>query len=190
VLEGESAYSRDGQYIGKAWLMRPYLLCIDAIQRCQLDTDHPKFPASPESAPADGETPAIQQTPDSEDDKSPRSKRSTVKGEARTKIISTWTLHHQYQDGGAENLVPLGGNELARKAGVSPGSVTAFFKDVFGSHTKYRSACHLKHPLLRALKEQNNDFSPESQYDPTLRDKRDDERDEDEADLWDKREGE
>ena len=136
---------------------------------------------APESSVDDG-TPKI----DSQDSSKKKSKRSTEKGEARAKIISTWTLHHQYRDGGALNFEPIGVNELARQSDVSSGSVTTFFNEVFDGHAKYRSACHLKHPLLRALKEQNDDFSPEPQYDAALLD----ERDEDEADRWDQRERE
>jgi hypothetical protein len=125
-------------------------------------------------------------TDGSADDGLPRSKRSTEKGEARVKIIATWSLHHQYQDGGALNFEPIGANELARQADVSQGSTSAFFTEVFDGHTKYKTACHVKRPLLRALKEQNGDFSPEPQYDPALLD----DRVEDDADRWDQRERE
>src|SRR5262249_26471769 len=52
----------------------------------------------------------------------PNQKRSTAKGEARTKIISALTAYHQYADGGCLNLGPIAVRELARVAEVAPDS--------------------------------------------------------------------
>jgi len=46
-------------------------------------------------------------------------KRSTVKGEGRTKLIATLTKDHHYADGGCLKQDPIGNNELARLAKVS-----------------------------------------------------------------------
>ena len=53
-------------------------------------------------------------------------KRSTVKGEARVKLIAALTLHHRYADGSCMNCEPIGVNQLARNAEVSPSSASVF----------------------------------------------------------------
>jgi hypothetical protein len=92
-------------------------------------------------------------------------KRSTEPGEARIKLISALTLHHQYADGGCLKLVHVGNNELARLAVVSRSSASDFFKDVFKGHRNYKLLC-CKDPngLGRALKTLNGDFSVDDLY--------------------------
>jgi hypothetical protein len=71
-------------------------------------------------------------------------KRSTKRGDARAKIIAGLTAHHEYQEGGCGNLAAIGVRELAGEIGVSPDSVTRFFKKEFGEergHTGYQAAC-------------------------------------------------
>ena len=43
-LSGQSAYARNGSYQGHVLLLRPFLLCVDAIEQCRLNTDNPEFP--------------------------------------------------------------------------------------------------------------------------------------------------
>ncbi|NQU23108.1 MAG: hypothetical protein HQ567_17660 [Candidatus Nealsonbacteria bacterium] len=100
-----------------------------------------------------------------------RKKKSTNKGEARAKIISALTHHHQYKkDGSCLNDDPIGVKELARKAEVSPGSVTPFFDKEFaepgekGGHTKYKAVCRDITLLVASLKALNADFSPWQLY--------------------------
>jgi hypothetical protein len=98
-------------------------------------------------------------------------KRSTEKGEARTKIIAALTQHHHYDPGGhCENLEPIGVNELARQAQVAPASVSAFFDKEFGGsdhkngHRNYKVVCRNVGRLLDSLRVLNGDFSPDDLY--------------------------
>ncbi|MBN2290918.1 MAG: hypothetical protein JXM70_00750 [Pirellulales bacterium] len=43
-LTGASACLPDGRYLGEVLWVRPFLLCIEAIERCRLNTDNPVFP--------------------------------------------------------------------------------------------------------------------------------------------------
>jgi hypothetical protein len=107
-------------------------------------------------------------------------KRSTERGEGRVKLIAALTKHHQYADGGCLNLAPIGNNELATAAGVSPSTASAFFNDKFQGHAKYKALCRDSGQLLVALKLLNNEFAPHDLYGrrPAGEDDRDDKRDE------------
>ncbi len=100
------------------------------------------------------------------DDSQPttKSKRSTVKGEGREKLIAALTLHHEYADGGSLNLEPIGNNELARKAGVDRATASAFFKKQFKGHGKYKAACRDSGRLAATLKLLNGEFAPHLLY--------------------------
>ena len=87
-------------------------------------------------------------------------KRSTEKGDARTKLIAALTLHHQYSDGSCLNWTPIGNNELARKADVDKSTASVFFGNSFKGHRKYAAACRHKANLLNALKMLNDEFPP------------------------------
>lgn len=89
-----------------------------------------------------------------------KQKRSTEKGEGRAKLIAALTKHHKYADGGCLNLEPIGNNELAAHAGVSPSTASAFFNKEFDGHTKYRAACGDATRLVAALKLLNLEFAP------------------------------
>jgi hypothetical protein len=89
-----------------------------------------------------------------------KSKRSTERGEGRLKLIAALTKHHQYADGGCLNLEPVGCNELAKAAGVSPSTASAFFNDKFQGHTKYKALCRDAGKLTTALKLLNDEFAP------------------------------
>lgn len=106
-----------------------------------------------------------------------KSKRSTVKNEARDKLVSALTDHHKYANGGCLNLEPIGNNELARKADVSQGSASQFFKKQFGGHPKYKRLCQDPKKLVAALKLLNQEYSPMLLYgaDPHGEDNQDDE---------------
>lgn len=92
-------------------------------------------------------------------------KRSTEKGEGRTKLIAALTKHHQYAGGGCLNLEPIGNNELARLADVAKRTASAFFSKKFHGHTKYRSLCSDPTRLSAALKALNGEFQPHEFYD-------------------------
>ena len=83
------------------------------------------------------EAPLAEATPPAQ----PRAKRSTERGEGRAKLIAALTKHHKYADGSCLNLDPIGNNELARLAGVSESTASAFFNKEFDGHTKYRAVC-------------------------------------------------
>lgn len=90
----------------------------------------------------------------------PAPKRSTERGEGRVKLIAALTQHHQYADGGCLNFLPIGSNELARKAAVSASTASAFFNDKFQGHTKYKALCWDADKLKAALKLLNDEFAP------------------------------
>jgi hypothetical protein len=107
----------------------------------------------------------------------PKSKRSTERGEGRAKLIAALTKHHQYDDGGCLNLEPIGNNELAKLAGVSPSTASAFFNEKFHGHGKYQAVCRDAGKLVDSLKALNGEFSPYELYGrrPHGEDDRDDE---------------
>jgi hypothetical protein len=93
----------------------------------------------------------------------PKPKRGTVRGDARTKIIAALSKHHQYAEGGCLNTAPAKVRELAQLAGVSPDSVSEFFKKEFGKeegYIKYQAACRDASILGAWLKLLNKDYSP------------------------------
>jgi hypothetical protein len=94
-------------------------------------------------------------------------KRGTERGEAREKIIAALCLHHRYEDGSCLNLVPIGNNELARKLGVGPATVSEFFKREFKGHRKYCSTCRETATLVAALKMLRGEYSPHLLYERT-----------------------
>jgi hypothetical protein len=87
-------------------------------------------------------------------------KRSTTKGEARAKLISALTLHHEYADGGCSNQDPIGSNKLARLAGVSVSSASTFFKSEFRDYKSYQRICADLNGLIASLKLLNGEFVP------------------------------
>jgi hypothetical protein len=105
-----------------------------------------------------------------------KTKRSTERGEGRTKLIAALTKHHRYADGGCLNLEPIGNNDLAKVAGVSASTASAFFNDKFEGHTKYKALCRDSAGLAAALKLLNNEFAPHDLYGrrPAGEDDRDD----------------
>jgi hypothetical protein len=107
----------------------------------------------------------------------PAPKRSTERGEGRLKLIAALTKHHQYADGGCLNLEPIGNNELARLAGVDRATASAFFKQYFKGHSKYKALCRDAGKLTDALKLLNGEFAPHLLYGskPADEDERDEE---------------
>lgn len=93
-----------------------------------------------------------------------KAKRSTERGEGRAKLIAALTKHHQYADDGCLNLEPIGNNELARLAGVSESTASAFFNTQFDGHTRYRAVCGDATRLVLALKLLNQEFAPHHLY--------------------------
>jgi hypothetical protein len=57
-------------------------------------------------------------------------------------------------------MEPIGNNELARLAGVSVSTASAFFNKQFKGYTKYRAICANSSSLLAALKLLNQEFAP------------------------------
>lgn len=94
----------------------------------------------------------------------PTPKRSTERGEGRAKLISALTKHHRYADGSCLNLEPVGCNELARKAQVSPSTAWAFFDTEFQGYAKYRVICRDPGQLADSLKALRGEFSPHDMY--------------------------
>jgi hypothetical protein len=92
-------------------------------------------------------------------------KRSTERGEGRTKLIAALTKYHEYYNGSCGKLEPIGNNELARLAGVAKRTASAFFSEKFHGHTKYRALCNDAPRLVAALKALNGEFQPHEFYD-------------------------
>jgi hypothetical protein len=94
-----------------------------------------------------------------------RPKRSTERGEARRKIIAAMTESHQFDKGGCLNTDSIGVNDLARKAGVAPSTVTKFFNDEFDGHDQYRALCRRSpSELVTVLKMLRGEHSPRLLY--------------------------
>jgi hypothetical protein len=93
-----------------------------------------------------------------------KAKRSTERGEGRTKLIAALTKHHKYADGSCLNLEPIGNNELARLAEVAKRTASAFFGKEFQGHAKYRVLCNDTQRLVAALKALNGEFRPHEFY--------------------------
>ncbi len=94
----------------------------------------------------------------------PGPKRSTERGEGRAKLIAALTKHHRYADGGSLNTEPVGNNELAKAADVSPSTASAFFEKEFQGHAKYRVLCRDAVRLAGALKLLNGEFAAHILY--------------------------
>jgi hypothetical protein len=91
---------------------------------------------------------------------SPKSKRSTIRGEARGKLIAALTKHHKYADGGCLNTEPIAITKLADTCGVAKASASRFFKKEFGGHSKYCNVyCQDERRLLAALKKLNDEYT-------------------------------
>jgi hypothetical protein len=107
-------------------------------------------------------------------------KKSTTRGEARIKLIAVLTLHHRYADESCLRLEPIGNNELARRAGVSPSTASDFFDREFKGFERYKAICLSSGRLVAALKLLNNEFAPHLLYDspPPTASTKDDEDDE------------
>ena len=110
------------------------------------DADRPGNRSEAENVPSD-----ITQT---------KRKRSTERGDGRVKLIAALTKHHQYADGSCLNLESIGNNELAKAAGVSPSTASAFFNDKFKGHRKYKALRRDNGRLAAALKLLNDEFAP------------------------------
>jgi len=87
-------------------------------------------------------------------------KRSTVPGEARTKLISALTKHHKYSTGSCLNWDSVGNNELARLAEVEKSTASAFFLEQFGGYSKYKIFCKNKAKILGSLAQLNGELTP------------------------------
>jgi hypothetical protein len=94
-----------------------------------------------------------------------KTKRSTVRGEGRAKLIAALTKHHEYADGGCLNSEPIGNNELARQADVAKRTASSFFSKEFHGHAKYQALCNDSPRLVAALKALNGEFRPHEFYD-------------------------
>ena len=94
----------------------------------------------------------------------PATKRSTVRGEGRVKLIAALTKHHAYANGGCLNLEPIGDNQLARLADVRPSTASEFFKKEFKGHVKYRRLCGDAVKLAAAIKLLRGEFAPHALY--------------------------
>jgi hypothetical protein len=125
---------------------------LSALQQIRVDAQKADSQAGDVGAAQPAEPPAVVTDP--------APKRSTERGEGRLKLIAALTKHHQYADGGCLNLEPVGCNELAKAAGVSPSTASAFFNDKFQGHTKYKALCRDAGKLTTALKLLNDEFAP------------------------------
>ncbi len=91
-----------------------------------------------------------------------RDKRSTTKGDARTKLISALALHHKYGQTGYLNLEPIGCNAIAELAKVSGSTASKFFERNFGGHSSYMAKCRDAKSLTAKLKLLYDEFADPS----------------------------
>jgi hypothetical protein len=91
-------------------------------------------------------------------------RRSTKKGAARLMIIAGLTAHHEYRKtGGCVNLEPIQVTPFAKSIGVSPDSVSQFFKKEFGQdrgYDGYKAVCRDAGRLHSWLSARNDHYSP------------------------------
>ena len=91
-----------------------------------------------------------------------KNKKSTQRGEARTKLIAALSYHHKYDNGWATVHDSIGSNELARAAEVSNSTTSDFFKKEFGGHQKYKTTCLQNWTkIVEKLCGLNEDHTPE-----------------------------
>jgi len=131
--------------------------------------------ASPGGQPVNGEH-------DAREAIGKKTKRSTVRGEARDKLIAALTAHHRYEDGSCLETRVIGVNELARIAEVSPSTAKVFFDREFnrgekGGHARYRALCQTPGRLAISLRALRGEIAPHLLYGrrPTSEAKRDEE---------------
>jgi hypothetical protein len=96
--------------------------------------------------------------------KAVKKKRSTERDEARVKLNSALTTHHQYSNGSCINHEPIGNNALARLAEVDKATASAFFKREFKGHKRYKVMCAKVEGLAAALKLLNKEYHPHHLY--------------------------
>lgn len=108
--------------------------------------------------------PVVSNGPQREQRRGQKAKRSTERGEGRTKLVAALSKHHRYSDGSCLNPEPIGNNKLAKAAGVSPSTASTFFNDKFQGHTKYKALCRDSGSLAAALKLLNGEYSPHDLY--------------------------
>jgi len=84
-------------------------------------------------------------------------KPSAHQGEGQTKLTAALLIHHGYDSGWFQTEEPIGVNALARLAGVSKSTASAFFRNTFGGYAGYRKACRDKTRLGLILQELNNE---------------------------------
>lgn len=105
-----------------------------------------------------------------------RKKRSTIKGEAREKIIAGLTEHHGLDGDTCLNWEPIKVNEFADKNEVSSAAVSDFLRVEFADghkgegYEKYRAACNDHWRLLGKLKAWNSHKRPGSLFMPLPKD--------------------
>lgn len=88
----------------------------------------------------------------------PQGTRQNLKGEAKAKIISGLTKHHDYATGSCLNLEPINLGQFALSTGVGKTTVSDFLKEQFDGFDQYRNACR-SGLIGDALKLLNGEFS-------------------------------
>ena len=90
----------------------------------------------------------------------PRQQTRGARRPAKEKLIAALTAHHQYQNGSCLCLEPVGNNELAKRANVSPSTTSEFFQSEFQGHEGYVRICADKGRLIGALRLLNGEVTP------------------------------
>ncbi len=154
LFDSGVAYHKEKHLAGLTEALREYLSLrgYDVTIPKGAGEDAPKTPQEPVGGPGG---PAA-----AGGEKGSRPKRSTEKGEARTKIIAALNKHHKYQEDSCLNQDPIGGNVLVGKAKVSKSSVSRFFKKEYDGYRKYKRVCRDTGTLIDSLKVLNQEMSP------------------------------
>jgi len=103
-----------------------------------------------------------------------RTKKSTSKGDAQTKIIGALSAYHQFDGDDCLNLEPIGNNELARSAEVSGSTVSLFLQKQFATkhaasgegRRNYRKACRDSYRLTLEIKRIRDELIPTMLWNP------------------------
>jgi hypothetical protein len=89
-------------------------------------------------------------------------KKSTTRGDGKTKLLVALALHHKYSPSGCLNLEPIGCNEIANLIVVSGSTASLFFARNFGDCLGYTAICRDAKKLFEILKSLYDEYADPS----------------------------
>lgn len=100
----------------------------------------------------------------SEAQTTPPPKKSTKKGEGRSKLTGVLTNWHGYHDSGCDNTDPISVQEARRQASVSSSTASDFFTWWLGGHDQYKVICRNGSSLAFQLQRLRGELSPAKEH--------------------------